>query len=187
MSEAPERRESLQVVTVKLGSETYGIPIRQIQEIVGISVVTRVPGLPRFVSGVINLRGKIIPVLNLRRRFGLEEDEASAVGRSSRIVVVEMGEQTAGLEVDSVHQVVRLPPESIEPVPHAIGALGGEYFFGVGKVEKGLIILLDIDKVLSESEKGALESSTLTQDARVEPKPEAAPVIAIAEKKEKAQ
>lgn len=175
MSETPERREALQVVTVMLDAEIYGVPIRQIQEIVGMSVVTRVPGLPSFVSGVINLRGKIIPVLDLRRRFGLPEQTAEAdVSRSSRIVVVEIAGQTAGLEVDSVHKVVLLPPDAIEPVPHAIGATGGEYFSGVGKVEKGLIILLDIDKVLSESEKGALESAAPALDAHAS-KPDAKP------------
>lgn len=138
--------EVLQLVTFKLGDEEYGIDILKVQEINRMTEITSMPKAPFFVEGVINLRGKVIPVVNLRKRFGLGLKE---IDSQSRIIVVDIG-STVGLIVDSVSEVLRISSDTIEPPPPITGGVGSEYIMGIGKLEDRLIILLDIDKLLSE-------------------------------------
>ena len=136
----------LQVVSFRLGGEEYGLEILRVQEIIRMVGLTRVPNSRRFVEGVINLRGKVIPILGLRKRFGLEARESD---RGTRIIVVEVASDVIGFEVDSVSEVLRIPVETIEPPPR-LSRHNNEYVSGVGKLQDRLLLLLDIDRVLAE-------------------------------------
>ncbi|MGD1075221.1 MAG: chemotaxis protein CheW [Thermodesulfovibrionales bacterium] len=144
--------EILQLVTFKLGGEEYATDILKVQEINRMVNITAVPNTPGYVEGVINLRGKVIPVINLRKKFGLDTKAADA---QSRIMVVDIG-TTVGLIVDSVSEVLRLPSDTVEPPPPMTGGDGAEFIRGVGKLEDRLLILLDIDKLLGHEEMRAV-------------------------------
>jgi purine-binding chemotaxis protein CheW len=146
--------DSIQVVSFKLGSEEYGVDIGQVQEINRMVAVTKVPRAPQFMEGVINLRGQLIPIIDLRTRFGMERAEHS---KSTRIVVTEIGSKRIGMVVDSVSEVLRLPLEQIEEAPDMISGVETEYIRGVGKLEERLIILLDLGKIVTGDEKRDLE------------------------------
>lgn len=138
-----------QLVVFQLAGETYGLDINCVQEIIRLQEVTRVPRTPDFVEGVINLRGRIIPVVDMRKRFSLPAGDQTA---NSRIMVVEMGPVTVGFIVDAVTEVLRLSEEDIEPPPSIMGGIDTAYLRGVGKRQDRLIILLDVGKVLEEKE-----------------------------------
>jgi purine-binding chemotaxis protein CheW len=145
-------------LTFKLAGEEYGIGILKIKEIIGMMPVTTVPRTPPFVKGVINLRGKVIPVMDLRLRFGMEETDYTE--RTCIIVVeIETGSGTVliGTVVDSVSEVLNIKGEDIEEPPTFGASLDTDYILGMAKVEKGVKILLDIDRVLSEKEIATLE------------------------------
>ena len=148
--------EILQLVTFRLGSEEYAIDILKVQEINRMVDITSVPNSPADVEGVINLRGKVIPVINLRRKFGLNSKDADA---QSRIMVVDVG-ITVGLIVDSVSEVLRLASDTVEPPPPMTGGVGSEFIRGVGKLQDRLLILLDIDKLLGHDEMHAVARLT---------------------------
>jgi purine-binding chemotaxis protein CheW len=136
----------LQVVSFRLGGEEYGLEILRVQEIIRMVGLTRVPNSRKFVEGVINLRGKVIPILGLRKRFGLEARESD---RGTRIIVVEVAGEVIGFEVDSVSEVLRIPVETVEPPPR-LSRHNNEYVSGVGKLQDRLLLLLDINRVLAE-------------------------------------
>jgi len=144
----------LQLVVFKLGEEEYGVEIIQVQEIIRVMETTRVPKAPNYIRGVINLRGKVIPVIDLKKRFGLADSEADD---QTRIMVVEVQEYTVGMIVDCVSEVLRLPNNAIEPTPPVFSNLSDDYIRGVGKLEERLLILLDLDKVLAFSDMSDLE------------------------------
>ncbi|MBN2125388.1 MAG: purine-binding chemotaxis protein CheW [Deltaproteobacteria bacterium] len=147
-------------LTFSLGGEEYGIGILKIKEIIGMMPVTSVPQTPPFVKGVINLRGKVIPVIDLRLRFGLEE---SPYTERTCIIVVEVegstGQVMIGIVVDSVSEVLNIKGESIEPTPSFGTETSTEYILGIAKMEGGVKILLDIDKVLSTRELALLDQT----------------------------
>jgi purine-binding chemotaxis protein CheW len=138
-----EGRE-LHLVTFDLGEE-YGVPISQVQEIVRVGNITTVPNSPSYMEGVINLRGRVLPVLNLRKRLKLS---ATETGKSSRIVVTEVGSKVIGLLVDAVSHVVKAPPELVEEAPEEVLEVDTDYITGVCKLKERLIILLDLEKLL---------------------------------------
>lgn len=146
--------QELQLVAFQLGEESYGVDIAQVQEIIRMQPVTKVPGVPTFVEGVINLRGRVIPVLDLRKRFNLPARQDT---KDTRIVVVEVPPHTVGMIVDAVDEVLRINEEKVEPPSPFIASIDTEYLKGVGKLEGKLLILLDLTKVLSKEEKNALE------------------------------
>jgi purine-binding chemotaxis protein CheW len=146
--------DSIQVVSFKLGSEEYGVDIGQVQEINRMVAVTHVPRAPQFMEGVINLRGQLIPIIDLRTRFGMERAEHS---KNTRIVVTEIGTKRIGMVVDSVSEVLRLPLEQIEEAPDMISGVDTEYIRGVGKLDERLIILLDLGKIVTGAEKRDLD------------------------------
>jgi purine-binding chemotaxis protein CheW len=146
--------DSIQVVSFKLGSEEYGVDIGQVQEINRMVAVTHVPRAPQFMEGVINLRGQLIPIIDLRTRFGMDRAEHT---KSTRIVVTEIGTKRIGMVVDSVSEVLRLPLEQIEEAPDMISGVDTEYIRGVGKLDERLIILLDLGKIVTGAEKRDLE------------------------------
>ncbi|OPY17942.1 MAG: purine-binding chemotaxis protein [Methanomethylovorans sp. PtaU1.Bin093] len=140
--------ELLQLVVFQLGEEEFGLDIMQVQEIIRIPEITRIPHSPDYVKGVINLRGKIITVINLDTRFGMEQ---KVHDDNSRIIVAEVDENVVGMVVDSVSEVLRLPLSTVEPVPEIISTkINANYLKGVGKLEDRMLILLDITKVIME-------------------------------------
>lgn len=143
--------ELLQLVSFRVEDEEFGLEILRVQEIIRIQQLTRVPASPDFIEGVINLRGRIIPVISLRRRFGLPQVPAD---KQTRIVVVEVKGAVLGFMVDAVSEVLRLPASTVEPAPR-IGRVEREYVRGVGKLDNRLLILLDIDRLMSDAEEEA--------------------------------
>ncbi len=147
-------------LTFSLAQEEYGIGILKIREIIGMMPVTSVPQTPEFVKGVINLRGKVIPVVDLRLRFGME-----AIDYTERtcIIVVEIAGQVGtiqiGIVVDAVSEVLNIKAEEIEDAPTFSSKLDTDYILGMAKMEGGVKILLDIDKVLSAGEISVLEKA----------------------------
>jgi purine-binding chemotaxis protein CheW len=150
--------EVIQVVSFRLGSEEYGVDISQVQEIIRMVEITHVPRAPHFMEGVINLRGQLIPIIDLRTRFSMQR---AGQTKSTRIVVTEIGSKKVGIVVDSVSEVLNIPMEQVEDAPDMIAGVGTEYIQGVGKVANRLIILLDLTMVMSGDEKAELESVEL--------------------------
>jgi purine-binding chemotaxis protein CheW len=147
-----------QVVVFAVANEAYAVNIARVHEIIRLQQITVIPGAPACVEGVINLRGKVIPVLDLRKRFRLRADDHT---RSSRIVVVEVGGQTIGLIVDGVSEVLRINSDCIEPPSPLITGLDGRYLRGIAKMDDRLIVLLDLGQVLSEAEQQQIEAVEL--------------------------
>ncbi|HDI79277.1 MAG TPA: purine-binding chemotaxis protein CheW [Desulfobacteraceae bacterium] len=145
-------------LTFRLGEEEYGIGILKIKEIIGMMPITPVPRTPEFVKGVINLRGKVIPVVDLRSRFDMEEIDYNE--RTCIIVVEVQAEERQkiimGIVVDSVSEVLNIKDEEIEDTPDFGGTLDTRYILGLAKVDGGVKILLDIDSVLSQEELNSL-------------------------------
>lgn len=144
-----------QVVSFRIGRELFGVYIHIVQEIVRVPEITPVLEMPHFVEGVINLRGKIVSIIDLSKRLRIE---ASAKSRASRILIIEVEKKTVGLLVDAVTEILRIPPESIEPAPDIVTAVGAEYIIGVGKLPNKLIILLDLKNILKPEEVKRLSS-----------------------------
>ncbi len=132
-------------LTFKLDDEEYGVEILKVREIIGMMGITAVPRMPTYMKGVINLRGKVIPVIDLRLKFGLEE---IAHTDQTCIIVVDVGREI-GIIVDTVSEVLDIGDDSIEPPPSMGGSLDTSFILGMGKVEEEVKILLDVDKVLT--------------------------------------
>jgi purine-binding chemotaxis protein CheW len=126
-----------------------------VQEIIRMMDITKVPRAPDFVEGVINLRGKVIPIIDLRKRFGLSTRDHD---KHTRIIVIEINNMIVGFVVDSVSEVLRIPASTVEPPPPVVSGLESEYISGVGKLEDRLLILLDLNKLLSGEERDLLGS-----------------------------
>ena len=149
-------------MTFKLASEAYGVEILKVRELIGWMEITRIPRAPAFVRGVINLRGKVIPVIDLRLKFGMTASEATD---QTVIIVVQFasaeGDLTMGILVDEVLEVLTIEGDQIEPPPRLGNSLiDTEFILGVGKSEKRVIFLLDIDEVLTAGEQEALAAAS---------------------------
>ena len=141
--------KDLQVVGFRIGNETYGVRIGAVREIVRVPEITAVPSAPDTIEGVINLRGKIIPVMDLRKRFGLTE---ITTDKKNRILVVELDNKLLGLIVNSASEVLKIAPSEIEAPGNLFAEGESSYVTGVGKLKGRLIILLDIAKLLHRPE-----------------------------------
>jgi purine-binding chemotaxis protein CheW len=139
------KRNSSQFVGFQLAGQEYAFRIEQIQEIVILQQVTKTPQVPEYVEGVSNLRGSIIPIINLRSLFGLEPKTADA---DTRTIVVNVGARTMGCTVDLVSQVMRIPEENIQAAPETVTSGGAHYIAGFARHNGRLMILLDIDELL---------------------------------------
>jgi purine-binding chemotaxis protein CheW len=139
--------ETEHLATFVLDREEYGVDVRQVQEIRRVGEITAVPRAPEFVRGVINLRGRILPVLDLKRKLNLGE---VAIERAARIVVVRTQGRMLGLLVDGASQVLKVPVSRVEPPPEEVVERGGDYIRAVAKLDDRLIILLDLDRVLAQ-------------------------------------
>ena len=143
-----------QLVVFELASEHYGVNIAAVESIVKLQSITAVPQAPKFMEGITNLRGSVLPVIDLRKRFGLPPVAAT---KNSRIVVVAMEGLKVGMIVDAVSEVLRIPQEAIEPPPPMVATVDTAFITNIAKVNGQLIILLDLAKVLSLEEKANLE------------------------------
>ena len=148
--------DKFQVVGFNLGNEEYGVDIAQVKEINRIVAITHVPRAPHFMEGVINLRGQLIPIIDLRTRFGMPRAEHT---KNTRIIVTEIGTKQVGMVVDAVSEVHWLDNSQIEEAPEMMSGVDTEYIKGVGKKDDRLVILLDLARVISTSEKRELEST----------------------------
>lgn len=145
-----------QLVVFKLGGEEYGIEISQVREIIRKRQITPVPRQPRYVEGVLNVRGTIIPVVNLKKRFGLAGDLTS----QPHTIIVESGDGLVGLLVESVKEVIRVPADHIHPPPTVTTGLDSEYLRGICRIGERLLIYLDVKKVVTGSPTAALLEKT---------------------------
>ncbi len=144
----------LQLVSFIIGNEEYAVDIFYVKEINRLSQITKVPNAPDFIEGVINLRGRIIPVIDLRIKIGLPKKEYD---KDSRIVVIENENSLVGFLVDSVKEVIRIPKQILEEPPEIVTSSKTEFIGSVGKLEDRLLILIDLKKILSKSEQNSLK------------------------------
>ena len=151
--------KDLQLVGFRIGDETFGVRIGSVREIVRVPEITSVPNAPDTIEGVINLRGKIIPVMDLRKRFGHAETQPD---KKNRILVVELDNKLIGLMVHSASEVLKIPPSDIESPGSVFADADSSYVTGVGKLNGRLIILLDISKLLHRPELKKLEEAAET-------------------------
>jgi purine-binding chemotaxis protein CheW len=147
----------LQLVTFTMGKEEYAVDILKVQEINRMSEIAQVPNAPNYVEGLINLRGRVIPVVSLRKRFGFEEKENDA---QARIMIMDIQGITIGLVVDAVSEVLRIPSNTVEPTPHVATDMGTEFIKGIAKLEDRLIILIDMDMLIEKAESVDMLEST---------------------------
>jgi len=147
---------TMQLVSFRLAQEEYGIEITKVQEIILMGEITRVPQTPEYIKGLINLRSTVIPIVDLRLRFGLPSESPTD---ETRIMVVNVVGKTIGIIVDAVSEVLRISHEQIAPPPPTVAGLGREYLTGLVKLDSRLLILLDIDKILGRDEAAAVASA----------------------------
>ncbi|MGA7721736.1 MAG: chemotaxis protein CheW [Ignavibacteriaceae bacterium] len=150
-----DSNELLQLVSFKIGNEEFGINILMVQEIIKTVQITKIPNAPVFVEGIINLRGKVIPVIDLRVKLNLEKKNQD---KDTRIIVLEINSKTIGFIVDEVNEVLRIPKSITEPPPEMVTGLNSEFITAVGKLDDRLITLIDLEKVLSVDEKNQLSN-----------------------------
>jgi purine-binding chemotaxis protein CheW len=153
-----------QMVLFELGNETYGLDIATVHEIIRMQPITKVPKAPAYVEGVINLRGKVIPVIDIGKRFGFEKVEGT---KNNRIVVVYLQDTTLGIIVDAVTEVIRIPNDAVEPVSDIVTTGNSDYLQGIAKLQDKMVILLALEKLLAADR--TLTSFAKGVDARPEP------------------
>ncbi|RKL69015.1 chemotaxis protein CheW [Salipaludibacillus neizhouensis] len=142
--------QDMKVIVFQLKDEEYGVEVDQVRSIERVEHITRVPSTPDFVEGVINLRGVVTPIIDLRKRFEIEAIDHTD---TTRVIIVTVGNMDVGLVVDAANDVIDISRESVEPPPEVVGSLEAEYIQGVAKLEKRLLILLNLDKVLNRTER----------------------------------
>ena len=150
-----ETTELLQLVSFKIANEEFAVDILNVQEINKMTQITKVPNAPDFVEGVINLRGRVIPIIDLRTRLRLEKKEYD---KDTRIVVVEISNKTIGFIVDAVREVLRIPKNITEAPPELVSGIDSEFIKAVGKLEDRLLILIDLNKIITLEESAQLSA-----------------------------
>ncbi|NLK07571.1 MAG: purine-binding chemotaxis protein CheW [Firmicutes bacterium] len=153
--------EERQLVVFSLYGEEFGLEITKVREIVKPREITKLPNVVDFVEGVTNLRGEVIPIIDLKKRFGVQATEMTD---DSRIINVDISNNQVGLVVDDVTEVLRIAQGDIDPPPRTIAGLKAEYIQGIGKIEERLLILLDVDKILSSEEQIELQAEVLSEE-----------------------
>ena len=153
---AAERNEQrLQMINFTLGGDEYAVEIQKVREVINFRELTPLPKAPSFVKGIINLRGEVIPVIDLREKLGLAHEAYSAL---TNVIIVEIGRKAVGVVVDDVRHVIRLAPGEVAPSPPFIGGLSGKDVSGVAKIGERLVVVLDMERILSAGEMIALRS-----------------------------
>jgi purine-binding chemotaxis protein CheW len=151
---APAVSSRLEVVTFTLGQEEYGIDIQKVQELRGYDAVTRIANAPEYIKGVVNLRGIIVPIIDMRIKFQLG---APTYDQFTVVIVLNIGGRVVGMVVDSVSDVITLSAEQIKPAPEMGAVLDTDYLIGLGTLDERMLILVDIDKLMSSEEMGLIE------------------------------
>jgi len=160
--ESQTSHEIIQLVSFELAGEEYGIDVLMVREIIRMPDITKMPNTPDYVDGIINLRGTVVPIISLRRRFGLMEREQD---RQSRILVMEVGTSLTGFVVDAVAEVIRVSSAEIQPPPAIVqGNAAQDCITGVINHGERLLIVLDINRLFSEEERAAFEAPELSLD-----------------------
>ncbi|WP_427338926.1 chemotaxis protein CheW [Caloranaerobacter sp. DY30410] len=144
-----------QYVVFKIGNEEYGIDIMNVKEIGPYQKSVKVPNAPVFVEGIINYRGNVIPIISLHKRFNIEQKD---IDNNTRIIVINLKDKQIGFIVDEASQTIRLDDKDIDPAPDIVTGIDSKYITGVGKLDERLIILVDLEKILTEEEKKEIES-----------------------------
>lgn len=152
--EINDSSEILQLVSFTIGREEFGVDIVNVQEIIRMISVTKIPGSPAFLEGVMNLRGRVIPVVNLRIKMNLEKTEFD---RDTRVIVVDLKGRTTGFIVDAVNEVLRIPESITEKAGDITSGIDQEYITSIAKLEDRLLILLDLEKVLQYDDREKME------------------------------
>jgi len=148
--------EMKQLISFTVGAEEYGLELLRVKEVIRMRQITWLPKAPSCVKGIINLRGDIIPIVDLRERFGLQPQEQTAM---TRVIVVEVEGMPVGMVVDSASQVVRVPADQFDPPPTVMGGASREFITSVGKMGDKLVIMIDVDRILSIEEMSGIASS----------------------------
>ena len=154
----PGSRQEIQLACFRIGSEFYGLDILRIREVIRPQKLTPVPKAPEFVEGVINLRGAVIPIVDLRKRFGAS---AESGGKKIRIIICVLAGKILGLVVDEVAEVRRYSRQEIQPAPQFLKGRGAEFFLGVCRRGDDLVMIVDLERILSSNEKIDLEQVAL--------------------------
>ncbi|WP_201750417.1 chemotaxis protein CheW [Senegalia massiliensis] len=144
-----------QFVVFKLDGEEYGINIINVKEIGIYKEPVKIPNSPEFIEGIINYRGEVIPIVNLKKRFNLND---LIISNNTRVIIININDKQVGFVVDEASQTIRIDEEHIENTPEMVTRIDSEYITGVGKVEDRLILIIDLEKVLTDSEKQKIES-----------------------------
>jgi purine-binding chemotaxis protein CheW len=155
MLEHKDTVEEIKVIVFRLNDEEYGVEVSQVRSIEKMQNITRVPRTPEFVKGVINLRGIVTPIVNLKTRFNLGEEQYTD---ATRIIIVAVEDMEVGLIVDAANDVIDIPVNTIEQPPAVVGGIKATYLRGVAKLNDRLLIMLNLDKVLSPEEIQAMSS-----------------------------
>ena len=145
---------ALEYLAFTLGHEEYGIDIQKVQELRGYDTVTRIANAPAHIKGVVNLRGIIVPIIDMRIKFNLGEP---TYDQFTVVIILNMANRIMGMVVDSVSDVITLKPEQIKPAPEMGAVLDTEYLIGLGTLEQRMLILVDIDKLMSSADMGLIE------------------------------
>ncbi|MFA8437482.1 chemotaxis protein CheW [Pueribacillus sp. YX66] len=148
-----ENNQIIKAVIFQLKDEEYGVDVQQVQSIERMLHITRVPKMPDFVKGVINLRGIVTPIIDLKERFSIETTDYT---NSTRIIIVQVVDKEVGLIVDSANDVIDIPTDKIEQPPEVVGRIESDYIRGVAKLDERLLILLNLNKVLNAEELSAI-------------------------------
>jgi purine-binding chemotaxis protein CheW len=144
----------LEVLAFRLGAEEYAIDIQRVQELRGYDTVTHIANAPEFLKGVVNLRGIIVPIVDMRIKFSLG---TPTYDQFTVVIILNVGSRVLGMVVDSVSDVITLAPEQVKPAPDMAGAIGADYLIGLGTIDERMLILIDIGKLLSSTDMGLIE------------------------------
>ena len=152
VGESTQQDELIQLVSFMLADEEYGVEVLKVREIIRMPTITKMPNVPQYVEGIINLRGKVIPIISMRRRFGLMDNENSV---QTRIIIMDVAGSLTGFVVDSVSEVIRIHSSEIQPPPSMVlsGGIGQEFITGVFNHGERLLIIMDIDRMFSDEER----------------------------------
>jgi purine-binding chemotaxis protein CheW len=159
------KQDSVQVINFQVGGDEYAVDIQSVREVTGLREITQLPNAPPFVKGVINLRGEVIPIIDLREKLGITQVEYDDL---TNIIFVELEAKVIGVVVDRVSHVIRLSSADISPAPPLIGGLSGRFVTGVAKLEHGLVVILNMAKILTAEEVIELERLEETAQGQVE-------------------
>ena len=153
----PSAAQTLEFLTFTLGQEEYGIDIQKVQELRGYDTVTRIANAPAHIKGVVNLRGIIVPIIDMRIKFNLG---TPTYDQFTVVIILNMASRVMGMVVDSVSDVITLTPEQVKPAPEMGAVLDTEYLIGLGTLDDRMLILVDIDKLMTSAEMGLVAQTT---------------------------